>query len=172
MPHMVEENWRVVREPGYETAYWVSDLGRVRNAKTGRVLKPGVHSKGYRSLVFSLNGKRRTVLLHRLVLDAFVGPCPEGMETRHDNGDRADNRLKNLLWGTPVENAHDRRRHGTHNAGERNGRAKVTDAQAEEISLRCRAGEAQWTVGLDYGLSQAQVSRIVTGKRRSPHSEE
>ena len=46
--------------------------------------------------------------VHRLVLEAFVGPCPEGMECRHLEGDTANNALSNLAWGTPQENAADK----------------------------------------------------------------
>ena len=55
-----------------------------------------------------------TRLVHRLVLEAFVGPRPEGMVARHLNGDPGDNRLENLAWGTQSENNYDKVRHGTH----------------------------------------------------------
>ena len=55
---------------------------------------------------------RTKKLVHRLVLETFVGPCPDGMETRHLNGDPSDNRLANLAWGTPKENHTDKVRHG------------------------------------------------------------
>lgn len=51
---------------------------------------------------------RKDRYIHRLVLEAFVGPCPEGMEARHINGDHQDNRLENLCWGTKEENMKDR----------------------------------------------------------------
>jgi len=49
-----------------------------------------------------------------LVATAFHGPCPDGQQCRHLNGDPADNRSDNLKWGTPSEQAHDKVRHGTH----------------------------------------------------------
>src|SRR4051794_8244436 len=48
----------------------------------------------------------------RLVLEAFVAPCPGGMECLHGDGDTANNRLATPRWGTPAENAQDARRHG------------------------------------------------------------
>src|SRR5215471_1608313 len=62
-------------------------------------------SKGYRHVVLNNCHPRRCVFVHRLILEAFVGPCPKGMEARHLNGDRQDNRLVNLAWGTRLENA-------------------------------------------------------------------
>ena len=59
-------------------------------------------------------GVRHTVYAHRLVLMAFVGPCPDGMQCCHKNGIPDDNRIENLRWDTPKENAADAIRHGTH----------------------------------------------------------
>ncbi len=112
--------------PGYP-AYRVGDDGSVwscwrrvgrgggfanRLTERWRRMKPGVQAKGYLyvNLCFA-RGNVRTFRVHRLVLEAFVGPCPEGMECRHLNGVRADCRLENLIWGTRAENVADRRKH-------------------------------------------------------------
>ena len=56
-------------------------------------------------------GKGYMHQVHALVLNAFVGPCPKGMQCRHLNGKPWDNRLCNLKWGTPRENGEDRVTH-------------------------------------------------------------
>lgn len=62
------------------------------------------------------DGKReRWTFIHTVVLETFVGPCPEGLEACHGNGDPADNRVDNLRWDTHQENMRDAVRHGTHN---------------------------------------------------------
>lgn len=170
IPRMVEE-WRKVALSGYEDHYEVSSLGRVRRSTGGMILKTGAHPKGYRSLVLSVGGQRKTVLVHHLVLTAFVGPRPEGMETRHLDRDRTNNRLSNLLWGTSAENEADKRRHGTAGRGDRNAMAKINEVQVLELRVRAAQGESQYSIARDLGISQPQVSRILSGTRRGPHPE-
>ena len=105
------EEWRPV--PGYDGYYEVSNQGRVRSGKG--LMKPWpVNGYGHLSVDFRRVKPYRKFQVHRLVLETFVGPCPEGMECLHKNGDPSDNRLENLRWGTSSENALDTVRHGNH----------------------------------------------------------
>ena len=111
------ERWLPV--PGYEGLYLVSDWGRVRSlpraTTSGRILKLQPANKlGHLSVALSRQGVVRRHLVHRLVMEAFVGPCPEGQQVRHWDGNPANNKLSNLLYGTPSEDGYDRVRHGTH----------------------------------------------------------
>jgi hypothetical protein len=112
------ETWRAV--PGREGEYEVSDIGRVRSLPRertrGGVLKMPLSTRGYRRV--NLRGK--AVHVHQLVLEAFVGPKPAGLEARHLDDDRLNNLASNLAWGTRKENYDDAVRHGRHvNAGGR-----------------------------------------------------
>ncbi|QZE10566.1 hypothetical protein SEA_SCOOBYDOOBYDOO_251 [Mycobacterium phage ScoobyDoobyDoo] len=91
----------------------MSDEGRVWSLVSNRLMKltPLVGS-GHLRLNLDTN---KTRLVHRLVLEAFVGPCPPGMETRHLDDDPSNNRLSNLCWGTRLENTMDRVQNGIHN---------------------------------------------------------
>lgn len=99
------EQWVTI--PGHPQ-YQASSLGRIRSARG--VLKPWV-SNGLGHLKVGLANRKRE-WVHRLVCLAFHGPCPDGMEVRHLDGDPANNRISNLRYGTHSENMLDRRRHG------------------------------------------------------------
>jgi len=116
------EHW--VPVPGYENSYEVSDLGRIRSIGrwatsgprrflAGRLLSPNIKSR-YVSVNLYRDGMPRTAAVHRLVLAAFVGPCPEGQEGCHNDGNPMNNRLTNLRWDTRSGNMLDKVKHGTH----------------------------------------------------------
>lgn len=104
----MREEWRPVT--GRETEYEVSSLGRVRNAR-GRVLRPQRGSHGYPHVDL---GRNKTKLIHILVATAFLGPVPEGQEVRHRNGNKFDPRVRNLQYGTRLQNIQDAIAHGTY----------------------------------------------------------
>lgn len=113
----MSEQWREVPGfPGYE----ISDLGRVRSWRpwrgqpVPRLMKALPDSAGYLRVAPFRDGTNVFRSIHRLVMEAFVGPPPDGMETRHLNGDKTDNRLINLAYGTRSENTYDQVQHGTH----------------------------------------------------------
>lgn len=105
------EQWLAV--PGYE-GYLVSDDGRVWARDLGRCLIPHASPKGYSLVTLSRQGERRKVRVHRLVLAAFIGPCPPGHVACHGDGNPANNHLSNLRYGTYTDNALDTVRHGRH----------------------------------------------------------
>ena len=148
--------------PGYE----VSVSGEVRSFRVspaGRVLRQSDDAYGYRMVRPCVEGKSVSKKVHRLVLEAFVGPCPPGMQCRHLNGDRADNRLENLAWGTPAQNRADQRRHGTEIAGEAHHAATLTAAQVAEA--RARAGvETVAGLAARFRVTKQTVSDAIAGR--------
>lgn len=115
----MREEWRYVA--GYEGLYEVSNLGRVRSTERldslGRPcrsveLRPDIRPSGHLRVTFSRDGSVRRFWVHRLVLDAFVGPRPKGTEGCHNDGDPTNNCVENLRWDTKSANALDRVRHG------------------------------------------------------------
>ena len=159
----LEEGEHVYRHLEFPS-YAMTDHGRVYSFIVGRFLSP---IKMGRYLGFQLrhiDGGTRNRYVHRLVLEAVAGPCPEGMEARHLNGDRYDNRAENLAWGTRQENAADQARHGTTLRGTRNPMAKLTEAQVAHIRSLVRDGAVQRRVARQFNVSPMTVSRIVRGE--------
>jgi len=99
----VEESWRPVL--GFEGWYEVSDLGRVRRIKSGRVLRRSHDRDGYPKVSLSRPGnKARHLRVHVIVADAFFGPRAPGIDVDHGNGVKTDCRLANLETVTHAEN--------------------------------------------------------------------
>jgi hypothetical protein len=97
---------------------WVNcSKGRIRRDVYKR-MKASPNSNGYPSanLVPTEGGRYKTFRVHRIVLLAFAGDCPRGMQCRHLNGIRDDVRLANLAWGTHGQNMEDRDRHANHSS--------------------------------------------------------
>lgn len=152
--------WAKIR---HNLNYEVSDTGVVRSvtAVAIRLRRLQTHANGYKHLRLPVSGVWCNFWVHRLVLEAFVGPCPDGMECRHLNGDPADNRLENLCWGAHIENMRDRAEHGTAAKGERNAKAKLTEAAVREIRrLRLSEKLPLHVIAGRYGVSSCTVASI------------
>ena len=85
--------------PGY-TGYQISDLGRVRSTKykKPRILKTATSTAGYPTVRLYENNVGRTWFVHRLVMLAFIGECPDGMCVLHLDGSRTNTELSNLKY--------------------------------------------------------------------------
>lgn len=150
--------------PGFDN-YLVGDDGSVWSKTTKRIIAQE-DTREYGHLRVSLwNGnKRHRFYVHRLVLTVFVGPCPEGMECRHLNGDASDNRLENLRWGTSKENSEDTARLGRKNRGDRNGMSKISDEVAVRIIGLYRSGMRVVDIHRKIGVSYSIAYSICSGK--------
>lgn len=164
---MSSETWKPIS--GFEGIYEVSDSGRVRSLdrkdhrgqmRVGRVLRPGTSTAGYLQVALSRDGSRKVKLIHRLVLSAFHGDCPNGSECLHGDGDRKNASLNNLKWGSRLENCADRLRHGNTARGERVGPAKLTEDRARAIRSDTRTLMA---IATDYNVHFSTVARVKRG---------
>jgi hypothetical protein len=116
IPDLLGEEWRPV--VGWEGYYVVSNQGRVKSLPRitpggthimGKLRQPAMQGRGnpYWQIHLMRGGKENgmyRVAVHRLVMESFVGPCPEGMEVCHINGNGFDNRLENLRYDTHANN--------------------------------------------------------------------
>lgn len=157
---MSEEIWKDIK--GCEGKYQVSNKGRVKSLSR-RVLR----RNGWGVLKEKILKQQEAVLggylsaagnyVHRHVLEAFVGPCPEGMETRHLDGNPKNNNLENLCWGTHRDNIQD-----TIDQGKKgHGGSPVTDNQAAEIRELFHKGMTRKEISEKYGIKRWTVGRIL-----------
>lgn len=181
------EIWKPV--VGREGFYAVSNLGRVKacartrqcadymHCRLGttthhkgavqrqkeRLLKHLVRHKGYLSVGLKAPQPRALGLVHRLVLEAFVGPCPEGMECCHNDGNPANNRLENLRWDSPLANNHDRARHGTLPRGSIIAWAKLNEAVVRSMREEAARGALHRELAAKHGVAKATATRAIRG---------
>ena len=92
-----------VKIDGFDN-YEVSNLGKVRNAKSGRVLKPQLNRSGYLMHGLYKNNKQKFLYLHRIIATAFIDNPDEKPQVNHIDENKLNNDLSNLEWCTKREN--------------------------------------------------------------------
>lgn len=137
------EVWADVPDFPYEA----SNLGNLRNPKTGALVGTNVNASGYYAL--------SDLLVHRAVLAAFDGPRPPTIKGCHGVGGRLDNRLTNLVWGTPADNARDTATQGNLRTAQGAPVPPLDVNLAEDVLRRVEAGD----------LTQAEAASLLS---RSP----
>lgn len=160
-----------VRTREIKPGYAISEDGRVWSAivpghkpRIGTVWKelgPSPQKSGHMRVWFGRNDMR---YVHVIVLEAFVGPCPSGLECRHLDGNPANNNLWNLCWGTRKENGEDRIRHGRSGKGEAGGMHVLTEDDVREV-LRMRAeGKTMIDIARWFGVHDRTIQAIMYGR--------
>ena len=177
----MQEIWKPI--PGYESLYEVSNLGRVRSLdryvrgvtksgteclrfRLGQIRAPQHHRRGYRTVALSKGPVVRTVLIHRLVAEAFV-PNPNCLpDVNHVDADKANNSAANLEWCDPAANSAHAKRLGLYPVmhGSQKGSAKLNESAVAEIRALIANGETNVSIARRYGVSTAPISYIRTGK--------
>lgn len=172
----MKEEWRSIAR--FHNLVEVSNLGGVRTldrgyttwrggaaAVEGRTLTVRRHPWGYLWCEFTLRGKRYWEFVHRLVAEAFIGPCPPGQYVRHMDNNPSNNGIDNLRYGTPSDNSQDKWMHGTQPHGDQIWWRKVDSPEVIAMRDMRAAGAKLKDLADFYGISEAQVCRITTGKQ-------
>lgn len=164
----MSERWEPII--GYEGLYEVSDMGRVRSLdrvstngsqRAGRALTPT--GAEHLHVTLSLGGKKVQPLVHRLVLESFVGPCPAGKIGLHWDDNPKNNKLSNLRWGTYASNMSDSYRNGI-----RPPAGALDEPSVSDIRARASRGETQTSIAQDHGVHQSTIS-LIAGRRTWKH---
>lgn len=174
------EEWRPV--VGYEDSYQVSSEGRVRSVDRvvtvrcgcghglierrlkGRILASSP-MKGYPMVALSVGNEAKSLLVHRLVCEAFHGPAPDGKNiAAHNDGDASNASAENIRWASQKENIADQLIHGTRLRGDDCPWAKIN---REEVSLIRQAPRGKVTAtAKSLGISREYATEIRIRKKR------
>lgn len=153
--------WRTVPDtPDVE----VSNTGQTRRPSRDEPIKQYTQ-KGYLVASIYRNGRTYPGRVNRLVLKAFDRLPFPGEQACHWDGDRQNNNIENLRWGTPAENIADGIRLGRHATGERNGEAKLTEEQVIAIRKEYQFGKMGYTrLGKKYGVTREAIEALIKGR--------
>ena len=146
---------------GFEN-YEVSNLGKVRNIKSGRILKPQLTKNGYLKHFLYKNNKQKHLLLHRIIAIAFIDNPEAKPQVNHIDENKLNNDLSNLEWCTIRENAV----HGTRTKRIAEKRSKkvvqldLNDNVLNEFESMVQAEQ-------ETGVSRRSIGRCCNGKLKS-----
>ena len=176
-----KEQWKDI--PGYIGYYQVSTSGKVRSLDRvctnslgykrkikGKKITGYIDRDGYKKVILypkSNNWKnRKKHFIHQLVLLSFIGIRPNGLITRHIDGNNKNNNLKNLNYGTPMENSLDRKKHKTYIAkkGIENP-CSALDKKDIFLIKKMRGKNTQSEIAKLIGVSRTTIYRVLSGKR-------
>ncbi len=154
--------------PGYE-GYQVSNHGRVKNNKTGKILKPYL-TRGYLRVSLYNESGRKCKLVHRLVAEAFLPNPDNKSDVNHINGCKTDANICNLAWVSASENMSHAHSNGLrpklNTQGEKNGFSRLTESQVRQIRVLLAEGSStQKTIGSQFNVSLSTIKDIKSGKR-------
>lgn len=146
--------------------YFCDAAGQIYSARRGgmRLMRKRVARTGYEVIALFDGKKYRYPLVHRLVLESWVGPGGD-RQCNHKNGIRADNQLGNLEWATRSENErHARQQLGKLIHGAHHPRAKITDDVVREIRRLRREGRTYQSLADQFGIALSHAARVANGK--------
>jgi hypothetical protein len=172
----MQEVWRPI--VGFEGLYEVSDLGKVRSLRRcpPKVLACYMSGSNSQRLAVKL-GRGNGKYIARLVVEAFIGEIPEGMQVNHIDGNPLNNCVTNLEICTRSENIKHALASGLSNhqrcninqsRGERHGMARLTESDILEIRSRYRKTGPRAGNGMqlarEFGVTHKQIHNIVRRK--------
>lgn len=180
----VVEEWRLLNYSDIKPIYEVSSLGKVRDIETGLVLKQSLnkHDGYYQVSMETVDGTRRTMKVHRLVMIAFTSE-PEkiddpryvvnhvnDMDDISDTNSKGFNMFDNLEWATYSENSIHAVEHGKIPVGERSITAQVDDSMVNNICQLMEDGLSYEEIRQELELPnttyiKSLLIRIKTGKQ-------
>lgn len=152
--------------PNYEGLYEISNYGRFAAIrKDGRFYRKLNDKTHYLSVsVKSIDGgPQKSLYIHTLVAHVFIQPRPDGLVVRHLDGNRYNNNVWNLAYGTNAENVADSVKHGIYK-GSNNGRSIINESGAKAIKHLYANGVTHKMLSLAFGVSVQAIYAITSNR--------
>ena len=132
--------------------YEVSNTGRIRNARTGRVLKTQIDKRGRERVVIYVNGMRRYKFVHKIVAEAFLKENLDDKDVYHIDCDKTNNRIDNLLVGERSNSIHNAKEHGLYESKRKKPLIVVETGKAYDSITECSK---------DIGINSTTISKCL-----------
>ena len=151
---------------GYEEFYLIASDGNIYSKRKWRgvemrILKTSPDKYGYTRVFLTKNGKTTGIKVHKLMAINFMGEKPKEMQVRHLDGNKNNNEINNLKYGTALENANDRFLHGKTATGEKIGSAKLSNVQVSEIRSKYKKRGDMVKLAKEYSVSCSNIYQII-----------
>lgn len=150
------EQWKII---DMATNYEVSNMGNIRNIKTGQTLNPGIRGNGYKQVSLKMidTGKFKKQYVHRLVAQYWLDNPENKREVNHKNLDRTDNRAENLEWLTSSEN----QKHKFENSNYKTSNRAVVQLDLDDNVIA--VFESVIAAARELGISRQGIDKVVHG---------
>lgn len=143
------------------SVYEINNLGQIRNRKTKKLLKPDLAKRSYFhvKLKCELTNKHKTMYIHRLVYQTFIGQIPKGMTINHKDSNKLNNDVNNLEVLSNEENIRlgvkNKKGYTTHN--------KKVKNQIRSLYRKGVPGCGYESLSILFGIHHSTVRRIING---------
>lgn len=121
---------------------------------------------GYKHVVLVKNRKHYSKDVHVLIAETFHGKRPKGLTVSHKDGNKLNNKPRNLIYETHSDNHNRKKLHGTDDRGYKNSRALINKIQLEKIRTLIKKRKfTHKQIGEKFGLSRVFITKIKNGNR-------
>jgi hypothetical protein len=154
---------------GWEKVYAVSSLGQIkrvqggdRNTIAGRILRTHNNGRGYLSVMLCRHGRTRRIYVHKVVARAFLGRRPRRMTVNHRDGDKANNRPRNLEYVTLSANLLHKCRVLKKGSGDDHYRAQLSNTAVQQIR-RLLHVTSRRAIAVHFNVAYETIGAIARG---------